>query len=226
MPEQYRGYGEEWQALNPDWELCSWTWDSVGSFTKQSQAVLDDLELRDGGRGTEEFFVQYADLIGYELLREFGGVYVNCDIEPVRPLNHLTSVDTEWDNVNWATYENHTDGRIVNAAIGAAKAHDKFWEYLINRAIRTYWSKPHAEMVETTGPAMLTDAICDWNDSQKPFEQVMIYPVETFNPVHWSEIEHGGNAASYVACGDFYSLTVGVHHWGHRESGRTNTIPQ
>lgn len=223
MPEQYCRYGEAWQVLNPDCAVVDWSMETVQELDLLGQSVLDDLTRRDNGRGTEEYYVQYADLIGYELLRLFGGVYVNCDIEPVRSLGRLGAVDSNWCQKNWATYENLTDGRIVNAAIGAPTDHQPFWINVIQRAIVAYASNPQAEMVETTGPAMLTVATNEWNESND--DKVAVFPVDTFNPVHWSLIEQGGDASAYTARGNFPDATVGVHHWSHRKSGRTNTIP-
>ena len=55
-----------------------------------TRAVLADLEHNgaNSGGGLPEVgrWVQQADVYAYELVRHVGGVYVNCDIEPLQDL--------------------------------------------------------------------------------------------------------------------------------------------
>lgn len=210
IPDAYKNFEDRWLDLNPGWRIITWDEDVQEHFP-DLKPVFDDLYRRDAGRRGIELFVQLADVIGYALLREFGGVYVNCDIQPIRPLSDLPQKA-------WASYENNEDGRIVNAAIGAPQPQDKFWVELLKELPGRYFSNPTAEMVETTGPALLTDMATKY-----PFD-IYVYPTETFNPVHWKQIAPGGDASDWISQHNFPEGTIGVHHWGHKRDGRSNVV--
>jgi hypothetical protein len=223
MPERYRDFGEDWAAMN-DCNVHDWTMVELIALLREkgSQGVLaalDTLARMDRGRGTPEFFTWAADIAGYAILAFRGGVYVNCDIQPLQPLSML---GPGWDRSDWASYENETDWRVVNAAIGAAP-NSQFWPLMLGRAVQGFMRHPDLEMVETTGPAALTNFVREWNmaGDRRPF---VVHPVKAFNPVHWSEIEQGSDARARVQEA-IMGGSIGLHHWGHRKTGRQNRIP-
>ena len=207
MPEQYQEYGRQWSQMNPGWGYAQWSIADTLLFPELS-SVFDSLAERDAGNHSIEYYVQVADVMGYALVERYGGVYVNCDFQPLRPLSELP-VDRAW-----ASYENTEDWRIVNAAIGSPVAHDPFWRDLLDGLPARYFANPTAEMVETTGPAYLTDfARTRPNDLQ-------VLPVNAFNPVHWKQISPGGDASGF----EYPAESFGLHHWGHKKSGRSNRV--
>ena len=208
MPEAYVQYGRQWAELNPGWEIQHWSIADILLFPKLA-SVFDHLEERDGGNSSIEYFVQVADVMGYALVERFGGVYTNCDIQPLRPLEELPI-----PNRAWASYENNEDGRIVNAIIGSPVKNDPFWQALLENLPARYFANPTAEMVETTGPAYLTDFA-----RERP-GMLHVFPTETFNPIHWKQIEPGADASGF----EYPAESFGVHHWGHKKTGRGNRV--
>jgi mannosyltransferase OCH1-like enzyme len=208
MPAAYAHYEREWKRLNPSYTVTTWTEADVPQFTEVADVVAD-LYRRDADRKGIELYVQLADVIGYALVEAVGGIYVNCDMQPVRPLKELPPAA-------WASYENYEDYRIVNAAIGAPSAHDPFWRELLEELPKRYFANPTAEMVETTGPALLTDTV---RETRHLFH---VLSKETFNPVHWKQISAGGDASAWVD--SLPEETIAVHHWGHKKDGRSNVI--
>lgn len=221
MPERYVEYGRRWQELNPDWTVCLWTEQDLlpgrdgarnVSEVLRRYDVIEDLVRRDGGRCGEELYVQMADVFAYELIHLFGGIVVNVDIEPVRPMAYLL----EYYQLGDTAYAALEDGnRIVNAVLGGPAGHPLFARVLNDMRDR-YFASPGAEMVDTTGPALLTDVVRSWQGND-----VTVLPVWSFNSVHWAEIPEGGTADGLWCPRDG---VVGIHHWGHRESGRSNTV--
>lgn len=208
MPEEYAFYGQQWAELNPGWEVRMWEEEDIHQFPHLKK-IFDSLYERDAGRQGIELYVQMADVMGYAIIHAYGGVYVNTDMEPVRPLPELP-------DKAWASYENHTDGRVVNAAIGAPRPRNIFWSRLLQKLPGRYFSDPKAEMVETTGPAFLTDM------AHILPERIHVFPVESFNAIHWSEIPPGGDASDRIE--GLPEEAIAVHHWGHKRDGRTNHV--
>lgn len=208
MPEDYEVFGQMWQELNPVWDVVLWNEQALAEFP-DLKPIFDSLYERDGGRHGIELYVQMADVMGYALVEKYGGVYANCDMQPLRPLEGLP-------DRAWASLENNEDGRIVNAIIGAPEPEDRFWKGLLDGLSERYFSNPTAEMIDTTGPAYLTDY------AHAHPEQLFVYPVETFNPIHWRDVPVGGDASEFLD--SLSPATIAVHHWGHRKDGRSNRV--
>jgi len=207
MPERYVRFGERWEELNPGWVVIDHG-EEVIQLWPDLADVFNHLYERDAGRDSIELHVQVADVVGYALLREFGGVYVNCDMEPVR------SFGARLPDAPWASYENEEDWRIVNAAIGAPQAGEAFWGGLLAALPGRYFANPYDEMVMTTGPGFLTDFAHQYPG------QLYVFPKHVFNSVHWSQVPAGGDASEFALPGE----AIAVHHWGHKKDGRTNLI--
>lgn len=208
MPAEYGIFGAQWAELNPSWEVKTWGIEALLEFP-ELDPVFDDLYRRDDGRFGIELYVQLADVIGYALVEKFGGAYFNCDMQPVRPLGMLP-------HLAWASLENNEDGRIVNAAIGAQEPHNPFWRAVLERLPRRYFANPTAEMVETTGPVLLTDVAHEFPSL------LHVFGTRSFNPVHWKQIADGGDASPWLD--QLPVETIAVHHWGHRKFSRTNYV--
>lgn len=208
MPQAYVDYGAQWAELNPSWEVHDWSWAEIENLLPVDLLdIIEDIWERDGGRNGIEASVQVADVLGYFLVWKFGGAYFNTDIQPLRPLTSLP-------DKAWASYENNEDGRVVNAAIGAPAPGDVFWERILKGLPRNYSEYRYEEMILSTGPAYLTEV------AQDHPEEIHVFPVETFNPVHWKQIAPGGDATGF----QYPETSLAVHHWGHKKDGRSNRV--
>jgi len=86
MPLLYEGFWEQWQELHPAWEFKTWTYANLPPLV--NQFAFDDCGVRwpalsryhDG----IEQEVMRADIAAYDLVFQFGGVYLNCDMEPLK----------------------------------------------------------------------------------------------------------------------------------------------
>lgn len=209
MPEQYREYGRQWAELHPEWEVIDWDISSTLTYLRQDLAtVIDDLYERDAGRYGVELYVQIADVLGYYLVQKYGGIYTNCDIQPLKNIEEILP------DKAWASYENDVDGRVVNAIIGAPGPEDEFWNLVVDGLKDNYFANRTDEMVMSTGPGYLTRVA-----AQVP-SLIHVFPLETFNPIHWKQIESGGDATGFT----YPEASYGVHHWGHKKDGRSNTV--
>lgn len=221
MPEEYKIFGQMWSEFNPNWHLMEWAekhLDGLFAYYPGLREVALDLYKRDAGRRGIELYVQLADIAGYALVHRYGGIYTNCDMQPIQSIQNRLP-----QSYAWASYENTEDGRIVNAIIGAPDAGHEFWGDLIAGLPERYFANPTDEMVMTTGPGYLTDFV--HARMAAGIIDFYVFPVEAFNPVHWKQIEPGGDALSWVPeLIETSPNTLAVHHWGHKKDGRSNTV--
>lgn len=216
MPSEFVDYGLRWSELNPSLSRRDWSLAELDQLTLPGQMskVIDDLILRSPLGMTETLACQLADVYSYCLLVIYGGVYVNCDIDPVRPLSELPVPQGH----AWACWEN-TDF-LVNAAMGGPVSHS-FWLACCRELPRRYFSMPGAEMNQSTGPHLLTSIYRSYfgNDFTP-------LPRETFNPYMWNDIPVNSKLSQRYSLDNLPSSTIGVHHWAHRRTMRSNVIEE
>ena len=154
MPERFEGYGESWHRHHPGWEMRLWT-----------DSDLPELrfpEAMERGRNPGE----RSDLLRYEVLVRFGGVYVDTDMECLRSIDSLIEgVDAFAGAVR--------AGKLGNAILGCAPGHPAF-ERLLEEASRRSGT---GHVSGATGPRLLTDVLT-------ALEDVRIFPPDAFYHFH------------------------------------------
>jgi hypothetical protein len=216
MPENYQEFGRKWAELNPDWEVIDWTEETYPWDTVINSAVIQHLRTPGPGQTIHEVALatQIADVLDYELVYHFGGLYVNTDIEPLKPL-------TELFDRNPALYENAGAGWevpeqwVVNAAMWAPEPQMEFWAHVIHHLPYRYFGSPDEYMSTTTGPGLLTTMY------QIMPDLLYVWDRDVFNPISLFEVPYGEDATYNLD--DLPEVTVGVHHWGHRKNMRPQT---
>jgi len=81
MPEEFVEYGRAWQRMHPAWKVVDHT-ELAGLSPLRNQALHDAAKDADYRR-------YRADIVRLEILCKYGGVYVDTDCEPLKPLDGL-----------------------------------------------------------------------------------------------------------------------------------------
>lgn len=81
MPQEQKEYMEGWRLLHPDWEIRLWTDADFAPYLDGSPFVKACLERKKYG------FL--SDYFRFTVLYEFGGVYVDTDVEIMKPLDEF-----------------------------------------------------------------------------------------------------------------------------------------
>jgi hypothetical protein len=181
VPEEPNVQADAWWAkfeeLHPDWELR----------THRDPLNPEDWPLTAPYWDKAANGAQFADLIRLEALLRFGGVYVDQDVEPLRPLDTLLGVPA------FAAWE---DQRCVpNAVMGAIPNHPAIracLSLMLDRLPGETWQ---------AGPGVLTDVLPGRAD-------VLLLPPGSFYPYHYKEKDRAGE--------DFRATqpwAFAVHHW-------------
>lgn len=185
-------FGRTWERHG--YELRLWTEENLPRL--RNRWVFDEIARRgvNTGGGVPELgvHVQRADVVSYELILEFGGIYANCDMECLRPipLDGITA---------FAGYE---DGEFLSNALMGCEAGDAFFARVVDELEPRYREMPGEPMNGVTGPHLLT-----WVHRTNP-GLLHVFAKEAFNPVLYDiesmQGEWGDHPDSYT-----------VHHWGH-----------
>lgn len=189
-PAEAESYGRQLAVLNPGTKVVDWTDKMIQPFGpyRGPRFRMVNEDLFDAATDVRE----RSDILRLELLRAYGGTYVDMDVEPKRGLEGLNPPDAflGWED----------DVYVCNAVIGATEAHP-FIMLAIEELRRRCTNMPDAVLNERTGPVMLTAAL---HEAWRRGIEVRAYPPEIFYPYHHTELHRRGES---------FSSAYMVHHW-------------
>jgi mannosyltransferase OCH1-like enzyme len=166
LPPDAIDFGIDWERLHPKWTVVCWREWTLPAL--RNQAAVDRSESP----------AQRADVVRFELLRRWGGVYVDTDLEPLRPLDDLLG------DVGCAVARE--DEQWIGTAFVAATPGHPFVERISDRVGRRVSDADGSIPPNVlTGPQFVTAELRRWLDEGG--DAVAVFPSELFYPYHFSE---------------------------------------
>lgn len=155
---------QTWRDMNPDWVYRVWTndRDCDGRPWKNQEQINAMPEL--AGK---------ADMMRYEILEKWGGVYVDADSRCVRALDERF-LEPEC----WAAYENeiYAPGMIANGYLGSVPGGSLMKDMVKACALARVTEVP---AWKCTGPTLLTRV-----SARHP--ELKVFEARSMIPKHWS----------------------------------------
>lgn len=174
MPEEFVEYGETWRRHHPEWRMELWTDERLPELV--NGAVLER------SRNQSE----RSNVIRYELLGAQGGLYVDTDVECLRPIDDLVDGHDAFAATT-------VPGRVGSAVIGSVPGHPA-----MARAVELVGERVGVgKQTNATGPGFLTEVLTEFPD-------VTIFGSETFYPYTYKERHRRGEE---------FPAAYAVHHW-------------
>ena len=183
MPESFVTYGETWRRLHPGWEMMLWTEENLPPLTNRR-------EFEEG-----ETPAAKANVLRYEILDRFGGVYIDTDFECRKNIEPLIGEDVQ------AFVGEMKNGQINNAIIGVPPGHTLTQELIrcLPGHALAYCGKPAAIR---TGLQFLNAIV-----RNRYADIVTVLPFAVFYP--YSPLER----LLAVGNDNFGDATYAIHHW-------------
>jgi inositol phosphorylceramide mannosyltransferase catalytic subunit len=145
LPKDHRPWIESWRRHHPDWELRLWTEENLPDDPIRPE-VLERLRAP----------VERADILRLEILYRHGGVYLDTDLECLRPIDPVLEGE-QFVGVC------HKRGRITNTAIAATPEHPLLERALDEvRPMDMYWTSASERLKEVAGPLLLQRIVADY----------------------------------------------------------------
>lgn len=167
MPGHLARYLRQWKKLHPAWEFTLWTPRNLPLL--RNQDMYDHPEKWSPMSNPWQW---RSDLARYEILHDIGGVYIDCDLEPLRPIDDLLG----------AEFIAREDARMVNNAF-MGSAPGSAWSGAILDGLRaSVEAQPNSRCNRQIGAHYLTRLI-------RRHPEVRILPAELVYPYHWSELD-------------------------------------
>jgi inositol phosphorylceramide mannosyltransferase catalytic subunit len=212
LPPPFAAYQAQWRALHPDYSYRLWTDADNDELVKRCYPAWYEL-YRSFDR---EIF--RADMARCLYLHQFGGVYADIDIEPLRPLTRLLAQHTCLLGTEPEVHAQRlwNKSRLVSNALMASTPGHPFWLRMLDEIARRAASAKNP--VATTGPITL-DAVYERHGAALG---VSLAEPDAFFPLpDLDNTELQLSAAStqhyrnMIALAAYPSEAWGVHHWAH-----------
>jgi hypothetical protein len=215
LPDSLREYAHKWKKYHPEWQMILWTdsadvhggnrgkpWDSVQAHPPIINRWIYSHAARWFGERPQ--WAARSDILRYELVARFGGVYSDLDFEPfesIEPyLNNVKLFNADefgpcCGNYLFGAVANHpamwTTVREMWVGVAPVRYELRGWRGLLNRIKAALQGKrlvpykrfddmmPKAEwkgILETTGPFYLARKIHSHPDC-------VVFPWQLFNPL-------------------------------------------
>lgn len=177
MPARSHEFMQGWLDHHPGWKHRLWT--------DESLPLLHNEQLFT----SSEYQAQRADILRYEVLHDYGGVYLDLDMECRRSIEHLV-------RSREAFIGEEEPGRLAIGIFGARASHP--WLQKLIEELPRSWREQHT-IPDQTGPGFVTRVSQGRSD-------VVVFPPRYFYPYSWREPERAGETFP-----DAYA----VHRWQH-----------
>lgn len=150
LPTRWKKIIDAWKLHNPDWRIMFWSDEDNRNYIKTHHP--DFLEKFD----SYPYNIQRADAIRYFLLRDFGGVYCDMDIECLGSLNDYFQTKQAAGEVYLVQSGNVP---VFTNCFMASKPGAVFWDEVIEELkspdLPWYAFSKHFHVMFSTGPLML-----------------------------------------------------------------------
>jgi len=172
LPEEHGPWIETWKRHHPDWEFRMWTEDNLPEDPIRPE-VLERLRAP----------VERADILRLELVYRYGGVYLDTDLECLRPLDDVLTGQS-FVGIQLKP------GRITNTFISAVPGHPLLERALSAvRPMEMYWTGSSERLKEVAGPLLLERLVPDYPDI-KLLEPEVLFPSTPEQREHAIAVHH------------------------------------
>ena len=174
---------DSWIQKNPKMDYIKWTEKefSKRNFKFECQDKIDDMEEINGK----------ADIIRWELLYHYGGVFIDADsicIEEIDDMLMKTKAFAGWEQ------EQVRPGLIATGTMGFPPKHPLVRaavDWILENDINVKRTQKRAWI--TVGPGLLTRLYNDGN-----YDDITIFPSYSFLPIHATGLEYKGHGKVYA----------------------------
>lgn len=153
-----------WKNLHPDWEYILWT-----------EKNLPALKNQDAFERSERY-AQKADILRYEILFNYGGIFVDADEHCIKKIDPLFEKIFEQNCECFASYEKENSTLVANGIMGCTKKNS-----FMKKMVDEINIEQEGYAWEIVGPQYLTRML----DKHKP--AVYLFEPKVFLPIHYSD---------------------------------------
>lgn len=168
IPYEYRHYIEGWRDLHPEWQVEVWRDADLDALPKWNAGLYADADHY----APDDALRFKVDVARLEILYALGGLYVDADTMPLKPIDPLA----ERYRDGWFVASPNGKDHVTNAIIAAPPASFTISEVIDLLPHRAQRGK---RVVDQVGPGPLTEVV----RRREQAGQVTVLPARLFGPL-------------------------------------------
>jgi mannosyltransferase OCH1-like enzyme len=191
VPKEFADYINSWKEKHPDWEYRLWTQHDIASFGFVNKKYI--LESRNPG--------EISDLMRYEILYRYGGVYIDMDFECLHSLDELHYLYDFYIGLQ------PLDSDLLQVGIGIIGSIPKhpILKHVIDGISKNWENTLYKNMATArTGPIYMTRMF--YRYAGHTGTRDIAFPAHYFYPL--GVTEYGVHKNAWIDAGSY-----GVHYW-------------
>lgn len=193
MPPHLADHLQRWRDLHPGWEFTLWTPETT-PFLGAHQDLFDHPETWSPKSNPWQW---RSDLARYRILHDLGGVYVDCDLEPLQPIDDLV------DGAEAVIARE--DAKFINNAFMGSAPGSRFLADVLRGLRSSVVSQPRSRVNRQIGAHYLTRVA-------RRHPELRVLGPDLIYPEHWSDLGALGSPPPATA----YTR----HHWANKQAQR------
>lgn len=208
VPPEYVRFRERWAELHPGWTLQVWDENRFLAEFGLDHPVVQLYRARERWSPHAHEWGWKTNIARYLILQRDGGLWVDADLEPLKPVDPLIERLEASENHNaLAALE---DRHYVNNAFLASPPDGPFIVALVDGLADRVKAKRGKPSNVMTGPHYLTE-MADRTPGLMVLERALVYPM------HWSELDRRGET---------FPAAYTLHHWHRKSTEQTSRAGQ
>jgi mannosyltransferase OCH1-like enzyme len=152
LPEKYRQLTSKWQELHPDWDILLWDEEAVAKFGLANRWMYENMKNPSAK----------SDVVRYEVVYSYGGVYVDTDFLPCKNFNKLLYLDLFCGIVG--SYDGTlkvADTCLAPSIFGASQGNGILEKIIIKIGQQKTVPRTIPEIMTITGPEMFSREVLE-----------------------------------------------------------------
>ncbi|CAF1361619.1 unnamed protein product [Rotaria sordida] len=191
LSDNSQRYLELWKKYHPNWKIFLWTHETI---INRKLSLYNQKHFQNSIRN----FRQASDILRYEILYQYGGIYIDLDFEPLKNLEILLHGIQAF-----VAYE--SEYFICNGIFGAIPGHELTQRLIIQ--LESNWALyENGTINQQTGPYYITKQVKIMQQEEKTTmkDGFQIFAPHIFFPYAWYEKDPGH---------PYDPLAFAVHHF-------------
>lgn len=176
FPSNFILYRMSWMIKHPTWTFMFWTDENL-------PFLINSFEYENAKN-----YAQKCDVVKYELVWRFGGIYVDADFECLKNLEDLLE--------NCKAFSASESEGLISAGIFGCEPQNEIFKNIISALPQSFKNEIPGRQDLSTGPGLIT----------KEGKNLKIFGPEMFYPYHFTE-KHRKN--------ENFPNAYAVHHWAN-----------
>ncbi len=189
IPKKYLEWSRSWVKKNPDWDYKLWTNEDIKDLDMHNRSIFN-LSDNVGFK---------SDLVRYEILYKFGGIYIDTDFECLKKIPDSLR---DYDFVSCIGFNYFPE--ILNGFLMSSPQNKILKELIYNIQIPQYKKDPMS-IIKFSGPLKLTDIYFNNHENNRNY---LILPSNYCYPYPSFLIN-----SSVKEKDEITSESFAIHHW-------------